>query len=66
MKKQTGNEDQRYCNRADHDAARKWSQRQARAEDKKWTKADQRANLRRLVEAIEGLDLTTKKEKHNG
>lgn len=48
-REQTGNEDQRYCNREDHEAARSWFQKRARQLDKQWTKADRLENLRRLT-----------------
>lgn len=60
MKEMTGDEDQRYVNREDHDAARNWFERQARAHDKRWTREDRRQNLRKLTRLINGLDLKVK------
>ena len=61
MKEQTGNEDQRFVDREDHDAARKWFQKTARAHDKRWTEEDCRENLRKLREQVD-LAVDTKLE----
>lgn len=52
----SGNEDQRYVTADDHDAAKRWFEKQARAHDKRWTKQDKRENLRKLSRLIGGLD----------
>ena len=59
-REQTGNEDQRYITRDDHDAARRWFEKKARAQDKRWSRNDRRDNLKKLRETFERLDLKTK------
>ncbi len=49
MKDTTGNEDQRYVSRADHDKARKWFER-SKVEEKR---RHQGNNIRRLRAEIE-------------
>ena len=54
-RKIAGNEDQRYVTQDDRDAAKKWFEKQARAQDKRWTRQDRRENLARLTREIDRL-----------
>ena len=63
-KQQTGNEDQRYVNREDHDAARRWFEKKARQQDGRMTRQDRLDNLRRLRESIDALDIAPKESRH--
>lgn len=53
MSRISGNQDQRFITEDDHDAARKWFERQKRRERGRETLEDRQRNLKRLREAME-------------